>query len=1138
MKKIITLLLLFISFAHADYVLYVNSPEEVDSMFAILNAIAKIFGSNNYLTLLKLMFVFGGFVALYSWVLGTFRDGGKEGGFAFTKFHIGAVALLTLVFSVQTSVWVKSENFPQYYESSDSSTYTTGVKVDNIPEVVAFSMYFLNKFGRGLTDLYETAMTPVGSYSLKDGGYASTLRDDFQLLSNRLSNTDKTLGEAIDTFISQCVFIPFSAYQGGNDLIEELLSSKNIKQTIDNWYSSDKKLGNIKLKDFELTWEGQNWYCGDFWQYKIKESYLENYKEKAGKYLNRLDSRDLEMITGLKNVPKSDFDEIVIQSGIVNSILENKDIGVGISYANGKTQAEFVQQNLGAGYYMSKMLPIMQSLFRALIYALLPAIIAIALLPGGWQILKNYAKTAVWIELWGVIAAILNFFILKYTEHNVAGDLTVYSSSKMLSETASMAGMAGYLYLMVPGIAWGLMSGSFNMLEGLGRGVAANLNKNMNTESYASDYKKLEMKKATSEKMGKDLSFAEALYFQNQIKGIEEGVQTAVKVNQGTKMIKDLTDLQTQKPFQEFVEKKKALKKLGYENVDADTVAKKEAEVASGSLSKSLGDLDETGGTVNMYNRGRLGAAGDIGRLETGGISAAHGSARKQGREDLAAAALEQKHGEKITQASFNKQNEDIIKTNTRIDTLKKETGNVDSYFETSTKQDVKTQEVPNFYRNDRNGDGKISDSEIAFEQNVNEIEAKKGVIDKFTNQEQLAKNAEKNRNSASKTVREAQAKGEALVAGLDDRTKAIIGASTTKTMVGSKVENANQRKDSRVLEQLNSNGKDMEDTAVLDSKRMLGDLAQTKTQTDTTGGLIKDIVKKEGEIREKISERVDKEKGLTYGEKIDKTDKILMHSLAKVGIADADLTQRNLSRDVQKIENETQAKLRAGLEKAVGAQDLKTLEAYNTLLQNRENIAQKLEHTTDSKEREKLQNALKQYDEVILPNFESSKDMQKVKDRIETYYNSKEAQSIIKQGQAKLEKTYRTYENMGLIRRDSNGNIQVADTKRTIDALKGEQKMLYVEQVKRSLDGLKTSTVGIDGMQLERVDNIIGEHITERASATQEWSKTARFNHDIQYYAVENDWIKPENLAKVNTGVNAAKNFISIYGFTKVVKK
>ena len=1160
MKKIIAVLLLFVSLANADYQIMVNSPEEVDSMFAILNAVAEIFQNDNYTDLLRLMFLFGGFVAFYSWVIGTFNHGeAHSGGANFTKFNIGAVALLILVFSVQTSVWVKSEHFPKYYDSNDSATYTMGVKVDNIPEIAAYGMYFLNSFGRGLEDMYQTAMTPIGNYSLADGGYVSTLRDDFELLSMKLGDTDKTLGKAVDTVISQCIFIPFSAKGAeGMQRIEEIRSSNNIKKTLDDWYANGVSVGGIKASDYLATFYGEQIKCGDLWDY-IKNSLLTDYNEKAGKYLNNLDSRDLEMITGLNNVPKSDFDEIAIQAGIVNSVIDNKDIGAGVSYASGKTQAEFVQQNLGAGYYMAKMLPIMQSLFRAIIYALFPAIVAISLLPGGWQILKNYVKTAVWIELWGVIAAILNFFILKYGEHTIAGDITAYSASKMLSETSALAGMAGYLYLMVPGIAWGLMSGSFNMLEGLGRGVAAGLTKNMSTGSYAQDAKKLQMKESASMKAGKDFSFAEAMHFQQLSAGIKEGTALGAEFKQGKAAIASLADYSTTKQFKELQKKEEFLKLLG-KNGGVENIIDAETDVSAGGLARSLGDFEQSGGTEKMYNRGKMGAASDLGKLdtvgvkgsydiaagssakslgevETAGVSGMHGAGRHAGRADKAHAGIEKKHGAAITSSMFNKENEDIVRTNSRINTLKKEVGNVDSYFKTDTKQNVQTQEIPSYLRNDRDGDGKVSDTEIGFEKDVNTIEAKKGVINKFTQQQQELKNAEKNRASASKTVRDAQEKGENLVAGLDDKTKAIIGASAAKAEVGTKVENANQRKDSRVLEQLGTQGKDMEDTAVLDSKRLIGDLSQVKTQTDTTGGLIKDLVQKKSEIREAIGDKLDK--NMSYGEREEAKDKILMHSMAKVGIADGELTQRNLSRDVQKVQAETQSKLKAGLVKAVGKENLGTLKAYNTLLQNREDIAQRLKDNkySSSEERARDKAALEQYDKVVIPQFENSRDMQSIKKKIEAYNNSSEAQRIVKHGQQKLEQTYRNYESIGLIKRDSNGNVQVADTSKTIDALHGEQKALYVEKVKRSLDGLKTSTVGIDGMQLERVDNILGEHTTERATATQEWSKNGRFNNDIQYHAVSGNYIKPENMATINTGANSFKDVVGWIGVGKFLK-
>ena len=86
--------------------------------------------------------------------------------------------------------------------------------------------------------------------------------------------------------------------------------------------------------------------------------------------------------------------------------------------------------------------------------------------------------------------------------------------------------------------------------------------------------------------------------------------------------------------------------------------------------------------------------------------------------------------------------------------------------------------------------------------------------------------------------------------------------------------------------------------------------------------------MQKKSEIRDKIVDSVNKDSSLRYSQKAEAADKILMQSMAHVGIADGDLTQRNLQRDVQKVQNETQHKLAEGLRKTVG-QDLSTLQGY-----------------------------------------------------------------------------------------------------------------------------------------------------------------------------------------------------------------
>ena len=63
--KFFLLLLPWLTYAQ-DYLVTVNSPEEIDYMWSILNAVAMMFTSNDFLDVLKLVFLFGSVVAFYS----------------------------------------------------------------------------------------------------------------------------------------------------------------------------------------------------------------------------------------------------------------------------------------------------------------------------------------------------------------------------------------------------------------------------------------------------------------------------------------------------------------------------------------------------------------------------------------------------------------------------------------------------------------------------------------------------------------------------------------------------------------------------------------------------------------------------------------------------------------------------------------------------------------------------------------------------------------------------------------------------------------------------------------------------------------------------------------------------------------
>jgi len=223
MNKIFLFLFITFSSAYAgDYYFIVQTPEDVDLYANVFNSIAKIFGSEDYLHLLKLVFLFGGFMVFVKGVLAVF-EGNTSVNAEYLKYSLIVVALLTIIFSKTTTMVIKSNSLPTY--CSPGQTETVGVAVDNIPEIIAYAYNFFNRLGTGMTRLTETAFTPpttsYGNYSiLQNEGYLGALKSSMIVLgadTSTMLTINTPGGKPIDlplitrTIFSQCILIPFSS---------------------------------------------------------------------------------------------------------------------------------------------------------------------------------------------------------------------------------------------------------------------------------------------------------------------------------------------------------------------------------------------------------------------------------------------------------------------------------------------------------------------------------------------------------------------------------------------------------------------------------------------------------------------------------------------------------------------------------------------------------------------------------------------------------------------------------------------------------------------------------------------------------------------------------------------------------------
>lgn len=556
--KLMKILLLFIipSLALADgYNFVVENTAMVDTYFNIFNAIASLFKSEDYVELLRLVFLLGGFFVFAGGVLSSGESGGSGKILApYIKYTLTGTAILVLMFSNQEKMWITTNNIPSM---CSTASVTTGTAVDNMPAVLAYFFTVTNRIGTNLTHLAEagfnTPASSIGTATMSDsGGYLGSLKQTIKLLAinpNKITNNkddelDLLAAEGNLDFLSmwqnffaKCVYeVAQNKGLTGDAVLNTLKNSNDIETWVKNYLADNpyKDITSYAPKDNLIQINGEHTTCGAYHtQLEKINSVLKN---KTACTLPLAHGGVVELITnGKGNGVVSEIQSIALQSGLLNALGSSKvmtSIGIsGADYAAGKSRAESNMENLASAQYMAQMLPYIQMTMRAVLYAFFPFVFITILLPGGLKVLAQYAQTLIWIELWSPTAAIVNMFVnmqVKSTigeEYNKQG-LTLISSMDMLSEANTIAGVGAMLYLSIPALTWLILKGSGQMLGNLTTGISGRFSKNLDSKSVAQDMGELEKQKEVNNRRNSAgmaaLSYGEMMHYESTLKGAQE----------------------------------------------------------------------------------------------------------------------------------------------------------------------------------------------------------------------------------------------------------------------------------------------------------------------------------------------------------------------------------------------------------------------------------------------------------------------------------------------------------------------------------------------------------------------------------------------------------------------------------------
>ncbi len=610
LKKIFLLLFLLESMASAAYTFIVENSEMVDSYFNIFNAMAMLFQSNSYMDLLRLVFLFGGFFVFLGGILGGFGKDGQGAISGYVKYTIIGFGFLSIIFSRSDTIWVQAENLPTYCSAGSP---TTGVAIDNIPTVLAYGFVTINQIGRQMTEIAENAFTTPsahGTTSMVDsGGFIGSLKSALTVINTDLNNvamkenaagttTPFNLKAAVKAVYNECIFIPFSSKgEEGRLLIDKFASSKHLINDLDALYAGGVVVDGIDARDYTFTWYGDTWTCGGFYD-NVLAPRFDTYMTDSVCATNGA-AGAIKIITGIADAPVSTYQETLIQAGLINSLEESsKDLGIGVSglsYATGKTKAEFMQSSVATGTYMAEMLPYLQMTLRGILYAFFPFVFVVVMLPGGIKVITQYMQTLIWIELWSPTAAVVNMFVVKTAESKM-GDkiyssegLTAVNSIDMLSVGSTISGTASYLYASVPALTWLILKGSGSMLGNVAGAMGARMAANISTDSINKDVGSLAQTDAVNaERLArgqKALSMSEMMHYQSVNQGIKTGSVLGYESMQSNDLIAATSSRQAKTSTE-------AMKALG---AKANSVIQAEALSSAMQSETTLGKMKEMG---------------------------------------------------------------------------------------------------------------------------------------------------------------------------------------------------------------------------------------------------------------------------------------------------------------------------------------------------------------------------------------------------------------------------------------------------------------------------------------------------------------------------------------------------------------
>lgn len=424
-----------------------------DWLTQTLNAIVTFMSTENWVVIRRIATAFSVLIVAISWI--------RRHNIMDMLGWAGVIVLMSLLVSVRTSVQI-----------IDISNQTKVYKVDNVPVGLALPASLTTKIGYALVQGYEMVFSQPDSITYSKTGMifgANLVSRSTDFLSQNPEITT-----IFTDYVQNCVM--GDIFLNGKYTMEELMNSadpytlifskpsplRGIFNNNNQFLTCEEAAAVIKPKLALDTQTG-----GKTWSYYVRQ--LFGGRPNPDILFSQMIGDSYNYFYGAgqsaASIVRQNVTMNALRNGIMSYAARNGDTS---SLLNIATTSSMEKQRLAhatVGQVALRSLPMSQTLIVGLTIGIFPLMVL-----GGMfnavtlNVLKGYVLAIMWVQSWPLLYAILNSCMTFYAKAN--GSPVVLSElSQVQIKYSDLATTAGYLSMLIPPLAWG-------MLKGLGAGFS------------------------------------------------------------------------------------------------------------------------------------------------------------------------------------------------------------------------------------------------------------------------------------------------------------------------------------------------------------------------------------------------------------------------------------------------------------------------------------------------------------------------------------------------------------------------------------------------------------------------------------------------------------------------------------------